>query len=86
VSVKHFLSNELDRERAKKRDPGTRLVSLDAQTAEYRYRIEPADTLTPESLFERKWAMTVLERTLVRLGEEWSGAEKRSGSRPFGRI
>jgi RNA polymerase sigma factor (sigma-70 family) len=76
VSVKHFLSNELDRERAKKRAPGTRLVSLDAQTAEYRYRIEPVDTLTPETLFERKWAMTVLERTLARLGEEWSGAEK----------
>ena len=76
VSVKHFLSNELDRERAKKRAPGRPLISLDAQTAEYRYRIEPAETLTPETLFERKWAMTVLERTLARLGGEWSESQK----------
>lgn len=73
VSVKHFLSNELDRERAKKRSPGSPLVSLDAQDAEARYSFEPADALTPETLFERKWAMTVLERTLGRLGEENAG-------------
>ena len=73
VSVKHFLSNERDRERAKKRSPGSPLVSLDAQDAEARYSFEPADALTPETLFERKWAMTVLERTLGRLGEENAG-------------
>jgi RNA polymerase sigma-70 factor (ECF subfamily) len=76
VSVKHFLSNELDRERAKKRSPGPPLVSLDAQDAENRYRFEPVDALTPETLFERKWAMTVLERTLGRLGEEWNRGQK----------
>jgi RNA polymerase sigma-70 factor (ECF subfamily) len=76
ASVKHFLFNELDRERAKKRSPGPPLVSLDAQDAEQRYRFEPVDAMTPETLFERKWAMTVLERTLGRLGEEWSGGQK----------
>lgn len=76
VSVKHFLSNERDRERAKKRSPGPPLVSLDAQEAENRYRFEPADALTPETLFERKWAMTVLERTLRRLEEESSEDQK----------
>ena len=76
VSLKHFLSNELDRERAMKRSPGPPLVSLDAQDAEDRYRFEPVDALTPETLFERKWAMTVLDRTLGRLGEEWSEGQK----------
>lgn len=76
VSVKHFLSNELDRERAKKRAPGPPLVSLDAQDAEDRYRFEPVDALTPETLFERKWAAMVLERTLARLGREWTGSER----------
>jgi RNA polymerase sigma factor (sigma-70 family) len=76
ASVKHFLSNELDRERAKKRSPGPPLVSLDAQDAEVRYRFEPVDALTPETLFERKWALTVLERTLGRLGEEWNEGQR----------
>ena len=76
ASVKHFLSNELDRERAMKRAPGPPLVSLDAQDAEDRYRFEPVDALTPEMLFERKWAATVLERTLRRLGGEWSEGRK----------
>lgn len=76
ASVKHFLSNERERERARKRSPGQPLISLDAGVAEDRYRIEPADALTPETLFERKWAMTVLERALERLGEEWGDAER----------
>ncbi len=45
--------------------------------AEDRYRIEPADELTPEMLFERKWATTVLERALARLAEEWKDGERR---------
>jgi RNA polymerase sigma factor (sigma-70 family) len=77
ASVKHFLSNELDRERAKKRAPERPLLSLDAQDAESRYRFEPADDLTPEKLFERKWAVTVLERALARLGKEWSDPDRR---------
>ncbi len=77
ASVKHFLSNELDRERAKKRDPGPPLLSLDARDAEGRYRFEPADDLTPEALFERKWALTVLERSSARLRDEWSEGESK---------
>src|SRR5262249_41550325 len=55
ASVRHFLSNERDRERAKRRFPDRPLLSLDARDAEGRYRVEPADDLTPEALFERKW-------------------------------
>jgi RNA polymerase sigma-70 factor (ECF subfamily) len=76
ASVRHHLSNERDRERAKKRAPERPLLSLYADMAEDRYRVEPADAATPEMLFERKWASTVLERALARLREEWSGGER----------
>ena len=79
VSVKHFLSNERDRARAAKRGGGRVPVSLDAEAAEGRYRIEPADDLTPEKLFERRWATTVLERAMQRLRDEavQAGEERR---------
>jgi len=70
ASVKHFPSNELDRERARKRAPGSPLLSFDARDAEGRYRLELADELTPEALFERKWALTVLDRAAVGLRDE----------------
>ena len=76
VSVKHFLSNELDRQRARKRAPERPLLSLDAAEAERRYRFEPVDELTPESVFERKWAATIVGRTLERLGAESSGSPR----------
>ena len=76
ASVRHHLSNERDRERAQKRSPEKPLLSLYSEMAEDRYRVEPADELTPEVLFERKWAMTVLERALARLAEDWKGGER----------
>jgi RNA polymerase sigma-70 factor (ECF subfamily) len=76
ASIKHFLSNERDREQAKKRSPGQRVLSLDAEAAEGKLRIEPVGSLTPEKLYEKKWAMTVLERALERLGREWAEGEK----------
>jgi RNA polymerase sigma-70 factor (ECF subfamily) len=83
ASVKHFLSNERDRERALKRGGGQRTISLDAEVAEGRYRIEPADDLTPERLFERRWAMTVLSRVMERLRAE---AVRAGGERRFDRL
>ena len=76
VSVKHFLANELDRERARKRAPAATLESLDALDAESRYAREPVDALTPESVFHRKWADTVLDRTFTRLEREWAGEDR----------
>jgi len=70
ASLKHFLCNEWDRQMAQKRGGHIRKISLDAAGAESRYSIEPADHLTPEDLYERRWALTVLERTLDRLAEE----------------
>ncbi len=86
ASVRHYLSNERDREQARKRAPEKPLVPLDAQSAEDRYRAEPADTLTPETVFEQKWAMTVFERTRLRLRAEWIGDEKARRFRALSRF
>src|SRR5262249_6505622 len=70
AACKHFLANERDRARAQKRGGGRKLLSLDLDSADQRYRHEPAHTLTPEKLFERRWAMTLLEQVLIRLRQE----------------
>jgi RNA polymerase sigma-70 factor (ECF subfamily) len=74
ASLKHFAANEWDRQQAQKRGGGQTIVSLDLdldlQGAEDRYRLEPADTTTPEKLFERRWALTLLETVLDRLQAE----------------
>lgn len=75
ASLNHYLSDEWDRQRAQKRGHG-RVVSLDAGTAEARWSHEPADTLTPEKLFEQKWAMTLLETVVLRLQHEYESAGK----------
>jgi RNA polymerase sigma factor (sigma-70 family) len=70
AACKHFLSNERDRARAKKRGGGRELVSIDAQEAESRYRLEPAHDLTPERLFDRRWVLTLLDQVLTQLRNE----------------
>jgi RNA polymerase sigma factor (sigma-70 family) len=72
ASLKHFLSHERDRARALKRGGGTPPISLDADAAEKRYDREPAAGLTPEQIFERRWARTVVDEALARLEEESS--------------
>jgi RNA polymerase sigma factor (sigma-70 family) len=73
-SVTHFLANEWDRERALKRGGARRPVSLDAATVEERYRLEPADQLTPEVVFERHWAAALLGHCVRRLAQEEDAA------------
>jgi RNA polymerase sigma-70 factor (ECF subfamily) len=72
ASVKHYLANAWDRERAEKRGGGEPLISIDAADAEGRYRVEPAHDLTPERIFERRWALTVLERALSALFDDYA--------------
>jgi len=67
ASLKNFLSHERDRDRALKRGGGTRSISLDTETAEMGLGDGAEDQLTPEQTFERRWALTVLERSLERL-------------------
>ena len=72
ASLKHFLSNERDRANAQKRGGGASLLSLDAviQAGELRYSLEPRSELTPDKLFERQWALTVIDRVITRLQAE----------------
>ncbi len=79
TAVTHFLSNERDRATAAKRGGGRAIVSLDAETAEGRYRMEPSHDATPERLFERRWALTLLDRTLgaLRAEQERAGHAER---------
>jgi RNA polymerase sigma-70 factor (ECF subfamily) len=67
ASLDHYVSNERDRDRAQKRGGGTSPISLDAAMAEDRYKLEPPDPWTPEKIFDRNWALTLLGRVLERL-------------------
>ncbi len=75
ASLNHYLSDAWDRERAQKRGYG-RVTSLEMGAAEARLSREPVDTLTPEKLFEQKWAMTLLETVVGRLQQEYDAAGK----------
>jgi RNA polymerase sigma factor (sigma-70 family) len=76
ASLRHFLANERDRAHALKRGGGQRPISLDLEAAEGRYHLEPADRLTPEKLFDRRWALMLLERVLAELRQEHEAAGK----------
>ena len=76
ASMKHFLSNERDKARTIKRGGNQTFVPLDAMSTETRYRVEPADNLSPDKAFERQWALTVLDQVLARLRVEFASAGK----------
>lgn len=67
TAFRHFLANERDRERTQKRGRGQIPISLDMQEAERRYLLDPGHDITPEKLYERRWAMALLDRVLERL-------------------
>jgi RNA polymerase sigma factor (sigma-70 family) len=67
---KHYLANRRDHDHAQKRGGDRTILSLDFASADQRYQREPADPLTPDAQFERRWAMTLLEQTLARLQQE----------------
>lgn len=75
-SLQNFLSGQRRRNRAEKRGGGRSALPLDFDQGEERYLREPADTDTPERLFERRWAMTLLESTLTRLRQEYDQSGK----------
>jgi RNA polymerase sigma-70 factor (ECF subfamily) len=70
ASCKHFLSNQRDHDRALKRGGGRLTIAFDAADAEGRFAREPWHGVTPEVLYTRRWAVTVLDRAMARLGEE----------------
>jgi RNA polymerase sigma factor (sigma-70 family) len=70
TSLKFFVADEEDRDRAQKRGGGT-VEPLEFPSGEQRYQREPAHDETPERIFERRWALTVLDRVVERLREEF---------------
>ncbi|MBI4659872.1 MAG: sigma-70 family RNA polymerase sigma factor [Verrucomicrobia bacterium] len=76
ASLKNLLANEWHRARRQKRGGGAQLFSLDEEAAEGRYQLDPADASTPDKIFERRWAETILSRALDRLRQECDGSEK----------
>jgi RNA polymerase sigma-70 factor (ECF subfamily) len=76
LCLKRFLANERDRQRALKRGGGRTLVSINRDEAESRYQAEPADAATPERIYERRWALALLDQVLGRLEDEYRQAGK----------
>ncbi len=71
VVCKHFLIDEIRRDKA---GQTMSLISIDAHDAESRYRIEPAETMTAERIFDRVWALTLLNRVLAILAAEYANS------------
>ena len=74
TAVKHFLANEWDRSNALKRGGGQAAVSLDLVEAERWYEPATIEAATPERLFERRWALSLLEQVMAKLRAEFDAA------------
>jgi RNA polymerase sigma-70 factor (ECF subfamily) len=77
ASCRNFLADQGRRAGAKKRGGGVTTVPLDAEEAEKRYALRPTQEMTPERIFERQWALTVIEQALTRLRERYARSGKR---------
>jgi RNA polymerase sigma-70 factor (ECF subfamily) len=64
TALRNYAHKERRKERAAKRGGTSTILSFDVDQAEARYRLEPVDALTPERIFERRWAMTLVGRAL----------------------
>jgi RNA polymerase sigma factor (sigma-70 family) len=74
ASLKYFLADEQRRAMAIKRGKGQRLIPLEELCADERTDMEPSDPRTAEIIYERRWALTVLERVINRLKDEYRAA------------
>jgi RNA polymerase sigma factor (sigma-70 family) len=73
-ALKYFLTDERRRAQAIKRGKGQQIIPLEELRADERIQMEPADPMTAEMIYERRWALTVLERVLSRLKDEYKTA------------
>jgi RNA polymerase sigma factor (sigma-70 family) len=72
AALKHFLANERERADAQKRGGAHAIVSIDEQLAESRYSLEAAHHDTPETIYERNWALALLDRVLHQLRDQYT--------------
>lgn len=70
VALKRFVRDQRDRDRATKRGGGLRKLSINLGSAEERYTMEPATDLSPDRIYDKSWALAVLDRTMVNLEAE----------------
>ena len=75
-SLDHFLINDWARGKSLKRGGDKQIISLDTETAERLYQETPADQCTPESLFDKRWALTLLDRAMKTLRSEYESSGK----------
>lgn len=76
TALKHFLTNEQQKAKARKRGGGKPVLSFDFDSAETKAELHPAETTTPESVFNRHWALTLLENVQSTLAQEMVAAER----------
>jgi RNA polymerase sigma factor (sigma-70 family) len=75
-SIQHFLINEWVRGQAQKRGSGQKLFSLDEKAGERTFLQEPSTDLPPECLYDKRWAVTLLERAMQQLSADYAAAGK----------
>jgi RNA polymerase sigma factor (sigma-70 family) len=78
ASFQNHLSDVADRARCLKRGGDKEFVQLDAENAEERYRLEPIEFLTAETIYDARWAMTVMDEAMKRLRQEYANPRKKS--------
>lgn len=76
TSLKYFLSDQWDKRHAQKRGGGNNPISLHCDTGDSQYEREPVNEETPEQIYERRWALTLLENVLGRVREAYSSEGK----------
>jgi RNA polymerase sigma-70 factor (ECF subfamily) len=76
TAFSNFANNESGKQRAQKRGGLNIIISWEELEAEQRYLHEPVEGLTPEKLFDRRWAFTVVEHVLCQLRHEYAGGNK----------
>ena len=73
TSMKNFLASEWRRQATLKRGGDEEVLSIDYEGAEHRYRVEPAHAFTPEAIYERRWALALLERAVDDVQKRYAG-------------
>jgi len=78
TSMKNFLASEWRKRASLERAGDVEAVPVDYEDAENRYRIEPADLLTPEAIYERRWTLSLLERAVSDVGQSYADRVQRA--------
>jgi RNA polymerase sigma-70 factor (ECF subfamily) len=76
MAIKRYLMNEWDKQRSQKRGGGAATVAFDTTLAEQRFQEERSDALGPDAIYDRRWALTLLDEAMARLEQEYATAGK----------